>query len=165
MYLGLRTNSCYDEEVSDSLEPIIAQIKEGRLQGLDDTELEQQLLLGNWSEQELQAGRNFLHFTQSAPLLNEPMAKDVMHKEETFRRREVQKKIIIHWVLPIGVIGCLSILASLMLNYFLFSHATNKTTPPVVVSSVVATTTTQAPSTFCSRAAHFFGICNQSVEL
>ena len=149
--LGLCSFSCYDEKMSDMLEPVIAQIKAGRLQGLDDTELEQQLLLGGWTEQEIQAGKNFLHFTQRSASLNEPMAQDVLHKEEVFRRRKVQKNFLLHWALPVGVIGGLSIVVGLFLNNFLYSHATDTPTPPLVTSvdspiSVFSpTSTTPAP--------------------
>lgn len=150
MYLGLHSFNCYDEYVNDTLEPVIAQIKAGRLQGLDDTELEQQLLLGDWTEQEIQAGQNFLHFTQRSPSLKDPIAQDVLHKEEVFRRRIVQKKIFLHWALPIGVIGGLSIMIGLFLNNFLFSHATSTPTAPPIVSSLSPVINTQSSSTIAT---------------
>ncbi len=148
MYLGLCSYNCYDEYVNDTLEPIIAQIKEGRSQGLDDTELEQQLLLGDWTEQEIQAGQNFLHFTQRSPALKAPMAQDVIHKEEVFRRRTVQKNIFLYWMLPIGVIGGLSIVVGLLMNNFLYSHVTGASAPHTTISSVFPIINTEASSTF-----------------
>ena len=133
--------------MNDTLEPVIAQIKEGRLQGLDDTELEQQLLLGDWSEQEIQTGRNFLQFTQRASSLNAPMAQDVLHKEAVFRKRLVQKNILLHWVLPIGAIAGLSIVIGLLLNNFLYSHATDTPAPLNAASWMSPSVDTQASST------------------
>ena len=133
--------------MNDTLEPIIAEIKEGRLQGLDDIELEQQLLLGNWTEQEIQAGRNFLHFTQRAPSLKDPMAQAVLNKEEVFRKRLVQKNILLHWVLPIGVMAGLSIMVGILLNNFLYSHATDNPAPHNAVSALSPAINTAASST------------------
>lgn len=133
--------------MNDTLEPVIAQIKRGRAEGLDDTELEQQLLLGEWSEQEIQAGRNFLRFTQRASSLQEPMAQDVLHKEEVFRRRAVQKNFFLHWVLPIGVIGGLSIVVGLFLNNLLYSQVTPAPLSHTEVSAALPIVNTQASST------------------
>ena len=147
--------------MNDILEPIIAQIKEGRLQGLDDTELEQQLLLGDWSEQEIQAGRNFLHFTQHAPSLNEPVAQDVLHKEEMFRKRLVQKNILLHRVLPIGVIAGLSIMVGFLLNNFLYSHVTDTPVSHAEVSALSPGINTQASSTAQASPAASISTANQ----
>lgn len=148
--LGLLSFSCYDEWVNDTLEPVIAQIKEGRLQGLDDAELEQQLLLGSWTEQEIQSGRNFLHLTHRSSSFKDPMTQDVLQKEEAFRHREVHKKFFLYWILPIGIIGGLSIEVGLLLNNFLYSRVTNTTSSHVVVTSATSTANTQASSTSAS---------------
>ena len=104
--------------MNDTLDPIIVHIKEGRQLGLDDIEIEQQLLLGNWSESELQLGQNFLHLTQKLPVTERPEALVVLSKEKLIRKHKAQLRFMLNWLLPVGATIVLSVLVGLSFNNF-----------------------------------------------
>ena len=115
---------------------------------MDDIDIEQQLLLGSWREQEIRTGRNFLELTRKAELAETPEAKVVLEKEKNFRSREAQKKFVIKRVIPIVTMGVLSVALGLSLsNYFSGSYRnTEHPSSPVSQVQVNTPATTSIPT-------------------
>ncbi len=106
------------KNVNDNLEPIIVFIKECRLQGIDDIEIEQQLLLGEWTEGEMQTGRNFLHLTQKHSPAEGPEVQKLLKKERNFRTNLALRTFIFKRFLSICATVALSIFIGLTFNDF-----------------------------------------------
>ena len=129
---------CYDKSVDDSLQPIIDFIKQRRTEGMEDVDIEQQLLIGSWTEQDIRTGRNFLLMTRKTTLVDDLRVKDILQKEESLRKHQSLMKLIFKRVLPITIILAISVGSGFFLYDFIYVRIfkqANTTSSPTPSSS------------------------------
>ncbi len=132
--------------MDESEKPVIAQIKQARLDGLRDDEIEQQLMLGTWSPQDLQYGRNFLNLTKRSTLkdaFEHDELKSIERKEHLLHKGRSLLHFVTHWMLPLGAILGFAALTYVLLDRYVISSLSVDSTQ---VTAVVVPKNTTASS-------------------
>ena len=137
--------------MEDSEKPIVALIKQSRIEGMSDDDIEQQLMLGTWSPLDLQYGRNFLHMTRKSTRqdsLASVELKKLERKEHFILQSQHVVHFFLHWVLPLGAILGFAALTYVFIDKFVISSLSTDVTPSVLVvdSSPNTDTSTSTPS-------------------
>lgn len=96
--------------MDDSLNQVVEFIKKGRSEGLEDIEIAQGIMVGNWGEKEKKYGQDFLRMTQKIATLNEKSAQEVIKNEETWRKKQLLRMFLFRRALPIFATLLVSVL-------------------------------------------------------